>query len=77
MDGITAKVRYKSPEFSVKLIVNGDSAEVIFDKPQRAIAPGQSVVFYRGDEVLGGGIIESFEPAENKPDGSQVHADIR
>jgi tRNA-specific 2-thiouridylase len=36
-----------------------EEAEVLFDQPQRAIAPGQAVVFYRGDEVLGGGIIEA------------------
>jgi len=31
---------------------------VVFDRPQKAITPGQSVVFYKGQEVLGGGIIE-------------------
>ena len=33
-------------------------AEIRFQEPQRAITPGQAVVFYRGDEVLGGGFIE-------------------
>ena len=35
------------------------SVEVLFDKPQRAVAPGQSVVFYRDELVVGGGIIRS------------------
>ena len=56
--GITAKVRYKSPETEAELNLNGKVAEVKFFQPQRAIAPGQAVVFYRGDEILGGGIIE-------------------
>jgi tRNA-uridine 2-sulfurtransferase len=52
-----AKVRYRSPEARATVKVCGDTAEVLFREPQRAIAPGQSVVFYQGDEVLGGGII--------------------
>ena len=38
---------------------SGDGAEVqaIFDQPQRAVTPGQSAVFYDGDEVVGGGWI--------------------
>jgi tRNA-specific 2-thiouridylase len=33
------------------------TTEVVFDQPQRAITPGQSVVWYRGDCVIGGGVI--------------------
>jgi tRNA-specific 2-thiouridylase len=55
---ITAKVRYKAPEVAAELYVK-DSAEVRFDEPQQAIAPGQSVVFYQDDVVLGGGIIDA------------------
>jgi len=55
---ITAKIRYKSPEAAAKLYIRHGRAEVQFLKPQRAITPGQAVVFYQGDAVLGGGIIE-------------------
>ncbi len=55
---ITAKVRYKSPEAAARLHFKDGVAEVQFYQPQRAIAPGQSVVFYQGDAVLGGGIIQ-------------------
>ena len=56
---ITAKIRYKSPEAPIKLYINDGRAKVQFLKPQRAIAPGQAIVFYQGDAVLGGGIIEN------------------
>jgi len=55
---ITAKVRYKSPEAKATLHLNNGGAEVRFHQPQRAIAPGQAVVFFQGDNVLGGGIID-------------------
>ena len=55
---ITAKVRYKAPEVAAELHIN-DGAEVRFDEPQQAIAPGQSVVFYQDEVVLGGGIIDA------------------
>ncbi len=55
---ITAKIRYRSPEVTVKLHLNDGVAEVNFQQPQRAIAPGQAIVFYQGDTVLGGGIIK-------------------
>ena len=55
---ITAKIRYRSPEVTAKLHLDDGTAEVKFEQSQWAIAPGQSVVFYQGDVVLGGGIIE-------------------
>jgi tRNA-specific 2-thiouridylase len=55
---ITAKVRYKAPEVAAELHLT-DRAEVRFAEPQQAIAPGQSVVFYQGDVVLGGGVIDA------------------
>ncbi len=54
---ITAKIRYRSPEAAAVLRLNDGVAEVNFEQPQRAITPGQAIVFYQGDAVLGGGII--------------------
>lgn len=54
---IAAKIRYKSRHAPATLTITGDRAEVRFDEPQRAITPGQAIVFYDGDEVLGGGTI--------------------
>ena len=55
---VEAKIRYKAGEAAATLIPQGDWAEIRFSEPQRAVTPGQAVVFYRGDEVLGGGYIE-------------------
>ena len=60
---VTVKIRYKSPETEAVLHPRGDDAMIRFHQPQRAITPGQAAVFYRGDEVLGGGRI-SGSPAE-------------
>lgn len=54
----SAKVRYRQKDQSCSVEVNNDgSVNVVFDEPQRAITPGQSVVFYDNDVCLGGGII--------------------
>ncbi len=53
-----AKIRYRQDEQSCTLLpLEGETATVTFDTPQRAITPGQSIVFYQGDLCLGGAII--------------------
>jgi tRNA-specific 2-thiouridylase len=53
-----AKVRYRQQDQGCKVTINSDGlVSVVFDEPQRAITPGQSVVFYSGEICLGGGII--------------------
>jgi tRNA-specific 2-thiouridylase len=54
---VETKIRYKSRPASATVRVWGDVAEVQFDEPQRAITPGQAIVFYEGEEVLGGGTL--------------------
>ena len=53
------KIRYSAPKASATLIPleNGD-IKVVFDEPARAVTPGQAVVFYDENKVLGGGIIK-------------------
>lgn len=55
---LSAKIRYshKGAMCTVKEVENG-LVECRFDEPQRAITPGQAVVFYQGDYVVGGGTI--------------------
>ena len=55
---VTAKIRHSQFDqpATVYPLENG-MAKVIFDQPQRAISPGQAVVLYQGDTVLGGGTI--------------------
>ncbi len=54
-----AKIRYRQPEQPVTVEQIGkDKLKITFDTPQKGIAPGQSVVLYSGENVLGGGIIE-------------------
>lgn len=53
-----AKIRYRQMDQDcVVYKILDDSISVVFDEPQRAVTPGQSVVFYQGDFCLGGGVI--------------------
>jgi tRNA-specific 2-thiouridylase len=55
---VTAKIRYSAKEVPATIIPIGDGkVRVEFDIPQRAVTPGQSVVFYEDDVVVGGGVI--------------------
>ncbi len=56
-----AKIRYKDSggEATVQEMNDG-RVQVIFDEKRRAITPGQSVVFYEGDDVVGGGVIDEI-----------------
>lgn len=64
----TAKFRYRQPDQSVTLkkLANG-TVQVVFDKPQRAITPGQAVVFYQDERCLGGGTIDQINKLEPLP----------
>lgn len=56
----TAKTRYRQPDqiCTVK-VTDADECQVSFEEQQRAVTPGQSVVFYQDDRCLGGGIIKT------------------
>jgi tRNA-specific 2-thiouridylase len=55
----SAKIRYRQPDQGCTVeAVDERRIRVVFDRPQRAVTPGQSVVFYQDEECLGGGIIE-------------------
>lgn len=60
-DGLEAvtKIRYKDPGAESILYTNGDMVDVHFGHSVNSIAPGQSAVFYEGDDVVAGGIIRA------------------
>jgi tRNA-specific 2-thiouridylase len=60
---VTARIRHnQEPAPATVRSLGADRAQVVFDVPQRAITPGQSCVWYREDEVVGGGVIERAAP---------------
>jgi len=54
---IKAKIRHRHEPADAEMSMEGDRALITFDDPQRAITPGQAVVFYDEDVVVGGGWI--------------------
>ena len=55
---VTARTRYQQRESAATVEPHGDNGFcVVFDEPQRAVTPGQAVVLYQGDIVMGGGTI--------------------
>jgi tRNA-uridine 2-sulfurtransferase len=60
---VTARIRHRHREADASLDPIGDDrVQVAFDEPQSAVAPGQAVVFYDDDVVVGGGWIDSPDP---------------
>jgi len=53
-----AKIRYRHKEAECRIFLEEDKARVFFYEPQEAVTPGQSIVFYDKDRVLGGGVIK-------------------
>lgn len=62
----TAKIRYRQGDQGCVIHKEGSTYHVVFDEPQRATTPGQSIVFYDGDVCLGGGVIETIELADKE-----------
>jgi tRNA-specific 2-thiouridylase len=55
---VLAKIRYKHSEQPATIeMIGEDRIRITFDEPQRAATPGQAVVFYDGDVVIGGGTV--------------------
>ena len=54
---VITKIRYKDKGALSNIYAEGNKLRVHFYEPVKSIAPGQSAVFYEGDDVIGGGII--------------------
>ena len=63
----SAKIRYRQQDETCEIInIEGTNAVVKFEKPQRAITPGQALVFYQQDICLGGGTIKAAYNSRNQ-----------
>ena len=62
---VGVRIRHRAPIVPSTLVQNGETARVVFDAAQRAVTPGQAAVFYLGDEVVGGGVING--PLVDRP----------
>jgi tRNA-uridine 2-sulfurtransferase len=54
---VEARIRHRHVPAPALLTPSGDSIALVFDAPQPSVTPGQAVVFYAGEQVLGGGTI--------------------
>ncbi len=54
---LNVKIRYNHTEQPAEITPSGNTLKIVFRLPQFAVTPGQSAVIYRGDTVVGGGII--------------------
>ena len=58
----TARTRYRQPDSACQITqLDSQCGTVVFAQPQWAVTPGQSIVFYQGEECLGGGIIQGAQ----------------
>ncbi|MCL4514642.1 MAG: tRNA 2-thiouridine(34) synthase MnmA [Firmicutes bacterium] len=70
---VTAKIRYNiKPAPAVIEPVEGGRVLVTFKDPQRAVTPGQAVVYYQGDLLIGGGVIEGSGPDVPDAEGERA-----
>jgi len=64
-----AKTRYRQPDQHCTLTRRKEGWLVTFEQPQRAVTPGQSLVLYKDDHCLGGGVIESTSETKTQQRG--------
>jgi tRNA-uridine 2-sulfurtransferase len=69
---VQIRSRHEAAPCRVRVAAGG--AEVVFQEAQRAVSPGQSAVFYRGDEVWGGGIIKTARLLGDRAGARRVQA---